>query len=108
MRSNAFRVNFVVAFIDAVFHVQSIETSLVQFSGHMIRSNGPIVKMCWREDFVPHCDEEMQESVQGRHADLQAAVERGHFQAVARISQSMTSAATMPSAVANFVGSMAP
>ena len=49
--------------------------------------NGPVVKRCRREDFVPHCDEEMQEWMQGRHADHQAAVAGGHLLEVARVSQ---------------------
>ena len=81
---------------------------------------GPVVKRCRREDFVPHCDEEMQEWMQGRHADLQAAVAGGYLQEVARVSQLITTAAqewqelinrqsvTMPSSVANVVGSMVP
>ena len=43
------------------------------------QSEGTVVKRCRREDFVPHCDEEMQEWMQGRHADLQAAVAGGHL-----------------------------
>ena len=54
------------------------------------RSDGPVVKRCRREDFVPNCDEEMQEWMQGRHADLQAAVARGHLLEVARVSQLLT------------------
>ena len=88
--------------------------------GQSNRPDGPVVKRCRREDFVPHCDEEMQEWMHGRHADFQAAVEGGHLQEVARISQLMTTAAqewqelinrqsvVPPSAVANFVGSMVP
>ena len=88
--------------------------------GQSNRPDGSVVKRCRREDFVPHCDEEMQEWMHGRHADLQAAVEGGHLQEVARISQLMTTAAqewqelinrqsvVPPSAVANFVGSMVP
>ena len=78
------------------------------------RSEGPIVKRCRWEDFVPHCDEEMQEWMQGRHADLQTAVGAGQLQEVARISKLLTTAAqewqelinqsaTMPSSVANAV-----
>ena len=77
---------------------------------------GPVVKRCRREDFVPHCDEEMQ----GRHANLRAAVAGGYLQEVARVSQLITTAAqewqelinrqlvTMPSSVANVVGLMVP
>ena len=43
-----------------------------------------------REDFVAHCDEEMQEWMQARHADLQAAVMTGQLQEVSRISQLLT------------------
>ena len=35
---------------------------------------GPPKRACRREDFVPHCDEEMQEWTEGRQKDLQAAV----------------------------------
>ena len=31
-------------------------------------------RACRREDFVPHCDEEMQEWIEGRQKDLQAAI----------------------------------
>ena len=69
-------------------------------------------RVCRREDFVPQCEEEMQEWIQGRQRDLQAAIVAGHFSEVARISQLMSSAAqewqrifqeqfAMPSAVAN-------
>ena len=76
------------------------------------RSDGPVVKRCRREDFVPHCDEEMQEWMQGRHADLQAAVAGGHLLEVARVSpaphqewQELISrqSVAMPSSVANVV-----
>ena len=72
-------------------------------------------RVCRREDFVPQCEEEMQEWIQGRQRDLQAAIVAGHFSEVARISQLMSSAAqewqrifqeqpsAMPSAVANMV-----
>ena len=70
--------------------------------------------VCPQEDFVPQCEEEMQEWIQGRQRDLQAAIVAGHLSA-ARISQLMSSAAqewqrifqelpsAMPSAVANMV-----
>ena len=61
-----------------------------------------------------HCDEEMQEWMQGRHADLQTAVGAGQLQEVARISKLLITVAqewqelinhstTMPSSVANVV-----
>ena len=70
-------------------------------------------RVCRREDFVPQCEEEMHEWIQGRQRDLQAAIVAGHLSEVARISQLMSSAAqewqrifqeqpsAMPSAVAN-------
>ena len=78
------------------------------------RSEVPVAKRCRREDFVPHCDEEMQEWMQGRQGDLQAAVAAGQLQEVSRISHLLTTAAqewqelidrstTMPSIVANAV-----
>ena len=57
------------------------------------RSEVPVAKRCRREDFVPHCDEEMQEWMQARQADLQAAVVTGQLQEVSRISQLLTTAA---------------
>ena len=39
-----------------------------------------------REDFIPHCDEEMQEWMECRHQDLQAAVAAGQIPEVMRIS----------------------
>ena len=42
---------------------------------------------------MPHSNGEVQEWMQGRHADLQAAVAGGHFLAVARVSQIITIAA---------------
>ena len=46
-----------------------------------------------REDFVPQCDEEMEEWMAGRHADLHTAMVAGQLPEVARISQLMTHAA---------------
>ena len=57
------------------------------------RSEGPIIKRCRREDFIPNCHEEMQEWMQGRQADLQTAVGAGQLQEVARISKLLTTAA---------------
>ena len=49
------------------------------------RPDGPVVKrQCRREEFVPQCDEEMEEWLAGRHADLQTAL---------RVCQLMTAAA---------------
>ena len=67
-----------------------------------------------REEFVPHSDEEMEEWMAGRHADLHTAMVSGQIPEVARISQLMTNAAqewhrliqgqmTAPSVVANTV-----
>ena len=72
-------------------------------------------RTCRREEFVPHCDEEMQEWIEGRQRDLQAAILAGQLPEVARISQLLSKAAQewqqiieeqapgMPSAVANVV-----
>ena len=58
-------------------------------------SAGPNPKRtCRREDFVPHCDEEMFEWMESRQKDLQAAVVSGHLPEVARVSQLLTTAAT--------------
>ena len=46
-----------------------------------------------REDFVPHCDEEMQEWMESRQKDLQTAVMAGHLVEVSRISNLLTKAA---------------
>ena len=70
-------------------------------------------RTCRQEEFVPHCDEEMQEWIEGRQRDLQAAILAGQLPEVARISQLLSKAAQewqqiieeqapgMPSAVAN-------
>ena len=50
-------------------------------------------RVCRREDFVPPCDEEMQEWMESRQKDLQAAVAAGHLVEVARISNLLTKAA---------------
>ena len=47
-------------------------------------------RVCRREDFVPHCDEEMQEWMESRQKDLQTAVMAGHLVEVARISNLLT------------------
>ena len=72
-------------------------------------------RACRREDFVPHCDEEMAEWIEGRQKDLQSAIVAGQLPEVARISQLLSTAArewqqilqeqapAMPSAVANMV-----
>ena len=72
-------------------------------------------RTCRREEFVPHCDEEMQEWIEARQRDLQAAILAGQLPEVARISQLLSKAAQewqqiieeqapgMPSAVANMV-----
>ena len=39
----------------------------------------PVQRTCRREEFVPHCDEEMQEWIEGRQIDLQAAILAGQF-----------------------------
>ena len=79
------------------------------------RPEGPVLKrQCRREEFVPQCDEEMEEWLAGRHADLQTALATGQLLEVARLSQLMTTAAeewhqliqnqrTAPSALANTV-----
>ena len=46
-----------------------------------------------REDFIPQCDEEMQEWTEGRQGDLQAAIVAGQLPKVARISQLLSTAA---------------
>ena len=67
-----------------------------------------------REDFIPHCDEEMQEWMEDRHKDLQMVMGRGGLQEVARVSHLLTTVAqewqqiiqqqsAMPSTVANSV-----
>ena len=43
---------------------------------------------------MPHCDEEMQEWMESRQKDLQAAVAAGHLVEVARNSNLLTKAAT--------------
>ena len=77
------------------------------------RSEGPVLKrQCRREEFVPQCDEEMEEWLAGRHADLQTALATGQLLEIARLSQLVTTAAeewhqliqnqrTAPSALAN-------
>ena len=52
-----------------------------------------------REDFIPHCDEEMQEWMECRRQDLQAAVAAGQLPEVVRISQIVTQAAQESTAV---------
>ena len=47
---------------------------------------------CHQENFVPHCDEEMQEWMEGRHRDLHSAMAAGRFLEVARISSLVTEA----------------
>ena len=75
---------------------------------------GPVLKRVRRrEDFVPQCNEEMEEWMAGRHADLQTAMASGQLPEVARVSQLMTNAVqewrqfqeqmTTPSLVANTV-----
>ena len=49
--------------------------------------------ICRREDVVPQCDEEMEEWMAGRHADLQTALASGQLPEVARVSHLMTNAA---------------
>ena len=78
-------------------------------------SQDPVPKRpCRREEFIPNCDEEMQEWMEDRHKDLQAAMVAGHLPEVARVSHLLTKAAQewqqliqqqsmMPSAVANSV-----
>ena len=69
---------------------------------------------CRREEFIPNCDEEMQEWMEDRHEDLQEAMVAGRLPEVARVSHLLTNAAQewhqliqqqslMPSAVANSV-----
>ena len=68
---------------------------------------------CRRKDFVPRCDEEMQEWMEDRQKDLQAALVAGRLPEVARVShllvataqewQQMIQQQSMPSAVANSV-----
>ena len=72
-------------------------------------------RICRREDFVPHCDEKMQEWIDGRQNDLQAAILARQLPEVARIFQLLSTAAQewqqiiqeqsspMPFAVANMV-----
>ena len=69
---------------------------------------------CRREEFIPNCDEEMQEWMEDRHKDQQEAMVAGRLSEVARVSRLLTKAAQewqeliqqqslMPSAVANSV-----
>ena len=71
--------------------VQAAPATLVAPSDS--RSKVPVAKRCRREDFVPHCDEEMQEWMQGRQADLPAAIATGLLQEVSRISHLVRTAA---------------
>ena len=50
-------------------------------------------RACRREDFIPHFDEEMQEWMEDRHKDLQAALVAGQLPEVARVSHILTQAA---------------
>ena len=74
------------------------------------RDNQPeglvLKRACRREDFVRQCNEEMEEWMAGRHADLQTAMALGQLPEVARVSQLMTNEwrqLTTPSLVANTV-----
>ena len=44
------------------------------------------------EHFIPHCDEEMQEWMEDRHKDLQAALVAGQLSEVAKVSNLLTQA----------------
>ena len=68
--------------------------TIVEGEGRCLSQTDPNPKrVCRREDFVLRCEEEMQEWIQGRQWDLQAAIVAGHLSKVARISQLMSSAA---------------
>ena len=55
-------------------------------SPDMILKDPDPKRPCRREDFVPHCDEEMQEWMEDRQKDLQAALGAGRLPEVARVS----------------------
>ena len=96
--------------------VSQLQAQVESLRGPSVDIHSPNPKRpCRREDFVPLCDEEFQEWMEGRRKDLQTAVETGQFSEVARISQLFAQAASewqqgvqdkamsLPSAMANSV-----
>ena len=74
--------------------VSQLQAQVESLRGPSVDVQSPNPKRpCRREDFVPFCDEEFQEWMEGRRKDLQAAVETGQLPEVARISQLLTQAA---------------
>ena len=80
---------------DNMSDVQQLRGQVTQFMAQIDRlrampSNHPEEpapkRSCRQEDFVPHCDEEMQEWMEGRHRDLHSAMASGRLLEVARIS----------------------
>ena len=64
-------------------------------SGGSGQSSSPQPKRpCRREEFIPNCDEEMQEWMEDRHKDLQAAMVVGRLPEVARVSHLLTNCRT--------------
>ena len=97
--------------------VSQLQAQVASLRGPSLDTQSPKPKRPrHREDFIPHCDEEMQEWMECRHQDLHAAVAAGQTPEVVRISQILTQAAqewqhmiqgqstsALPSAVANMV-----
>ena len=74
--------------------VSQLQAQIDAMRSNPSRDNRPVIKrQCRREEFVPQCDEEMEEWLAGRHADLQTALATGQLPEVARVSQLMTAAA---------------
>ena len=82
--------------VDMSAEVQRLRALVEQLSkekeGVCLQTDPNPKRVCRREDFVPQCDEEMQEWIQGQQRDLQAATVAGQLTEVARISQLLSTA----------------
>ena len=97
LRAELERSQSPVVTVDMSAEVQRLRALVEQLSKekdevHLQTDPNP-KRVCRRDDFVPQCEEEMQEWIQGRQRDLQAAIVAGNLSEVARISQLMSSAA---------------
>ena len=74
--------------------VSQLQAQVDSLRGPSVDTHSPNpTRPCRRKDFVPFCDEEFQEWMEGRRKNLQTAVEMRQFSEVARISQLLAQAA---------------
>ena len=92
LRAELERTQSPVAAVDMSAEVERLRVLVEQLSKEKEDDQNP-KRVCRREDFIPQCDEEMQEWIEGQQRDLQAAIVAGQLPEVARTSHLLSTAA---------------